>query len=65
MRKILHSRRKFRTDQTGATKVEYALIATGIILAIIAAYGTLKKGGEKLPDTSAPEAAQEMLPDAR
>lgn len=65
MRKILHSRRKFQNDQTGATKVEYALIGVGIILAIIAAYGTLQKGREKHPDTMPPNAVQDVPPDTR
>ena len=63
VRKILHSRRKFQTDQTGATKVEYVLIAAGIILAIIAAYGTLRKGAEPRPESMPPNAVQDVSPD--
>jgi len=33
--------RKFRTDESGATAIEYGLIATGIALAIIAAVNGL------------------------
>jgi pilus assembly protein Flp/PilA len=33
--------KKFLTDQSGATSIEYALIAAGIALAIIAAVNSL------------------------
>jgi len=33
--------RKFITDESGATSIEYALLATGISLAIITAVGSL------------------------